>query len=305
MIKQEKHCIICNDLFIINCPTHKKCLKCKKISTPIHLRKDINRSYNKVCEHCNNQYFAKEYKSKTCYTCNEKILTQCPCGCEKKFMRSRMMIDKNPYWVNHNNRGKTYIEIYGTKTPGCGFKKDLENPNFTCLRSKNFSTLKCLNSIGQRFRSKLEVSFSEYCIKNNIPYINEVIVNLIDGKRKIVDFVIYDNIIVEISGFASPEWKKTFIEKMKVLRQSTINPILILTYNNNIYLDSEIYECCNCNVLVGSIQDLDKTIRTIKFLKNILYLNSMVFPNYFESIKLDYNSYKYKQILKYEQMDYC
>lgn len=298
---KQNQCNDCTKWFDRNSPTQKRCTECIEKKNSVPKKKYVsNRFYNKICEHCNNQYVAKEYKSKYCYKCKEKITTECPCGCEKKFSRSRMKIDKNPYWTRHEWRGKTYLEIYGNKTPQCGFKKGLDNPNFTCLRSKNFSTLKCLNSIGQRFRSKLEVSFSEFCIKNDIPYINEVIVNLIDGKRKIVDFVIYDSIIVEISGFVTPLWKSRFIEKMKILRQSVLNPILILSYNFNLNFESSLYECKNdgphkCTsptVLINSIQDLHKSLKDIKFINNINYLNNIISPNYIESIKLDYNSYK-------------
>ena len=38
-----------------------------------------------------------------------------------------------------------------------------------------------------------------------------------NGKKKIVDFVLYDRIFVEISGFAYKSWQDSFINSMKLL----------------------------------------------------------------------------------------
>lgn len=206
----------------------------------------------------------------------------------KKFKGLR----QKSYVQGHATKGKTYLEIYGTSTPACGFKTGLENPNFTHLRQRKFGTFKYVNKIGEKYRSSLEVTFSEYCIDNEIPYISEVILNLVNGKRKIVDFVLYDHIIVEITGFAYTQWREKFIGQIKVLRKSIDNPILILTYDQNLITNSLIYECRAYDVFIAGVTDYKSIVKKLKLFNIMLHANSMIDTNLIETRTLNHNTYK-------------
>lgn len=181
------------------------------------------------CTRCSVHYLARQANSKLCDACrcflNEKIL--CECGCGRFTQRKH----NNGYRGQCQKRGKTYKEIYGDKEIKCGFKKGELNPNYT--RSP-FIGRTLINSKGESYRSSLEVFFSEFCIRNNISYEYEVKTKLCNGKLKIVDFVLEGYIYVEISGFAYLKWQLDFINKMRLLRQSVSNPILILTYQKHL-----------------------------------------------------------------------
>lgn len=68
-----------------------------------------------TCKYCDIEFKAADVK---CYTCPDcKKPRPCKCGCGK--------IIKTPgHWLASgcNMRGKTYLEIYGTDNPKCGFK---------------------------------------------------------------------------------------------------------------------------------------------------------------------------------------
>lgn len=274
-----KECKLCNRKFDSLHWSRNKCDSCvttlqSKIKNPKLVRSSQFRKYTKLCIHCNTPFIAGDAKAKCCNLCGEKILVVCNCGCKKEFYKTRFKYLKNPYWYSHNKRGKTYLEIYGTEKPGCGFPSGDLNPNFTKQR---FTGLKYTNTRGEKFRSSLEVKFADYCFENNIPYDNEVVVNLNNGRKKIVDFVLYGYVLIEITGFASNLWKESFLEKIQHLRNSVDNPIIVLTYNQNLTEDSRIWECPNFDLMIRSIQDLHNIPKVISFYKIINYGNSILF----------------------------
>lgn len=210
-----------------------------------------------------------------------------------------------------STKGKTYLEIYGTSKPKSGFRSGSENPNYNkLLKEKSNQSLRNYysthpevlerkreliysryklpinnyklifkNSRSELFRSSLEVNFSELLIKNNIDYKYEVIFKLSDGRRKVVDFVVEDFLIVEISGYAYDKWRDQFDEKIKVLIKSTYMFILILTYSNQLELitknnliRNDLYFC--------SVEDESRILRSINFYREIYqkneYVNSLI-----------------------------
>ncbi len=222
----------------------------------------------KKCKICNESFFAKVHNANLCVKCKEEKqkLNPCQCGCDE--------LTKGKYKPGHRARGKTYLEIYGTTSPKCGFRKGDLNPNFT--RPK-YIGCKCKNKFGEKFRSQLEVLFSEFCHENNIPYEYEKIVNLINGKKKIVDFVLYDKIFVEISGFAYMSWQDSFMTSMNLLRKSVDNPILILTYQKNLNgEDPLIRKCRDIDIFIQAIENNSQTLRSINLFKSMLWCNEYI-----------------------------
>lgn len=123
-------------------------------------------------------------------------------------------------------------------------------------------------------------------------YISEVILNLVNGKRKIVDFVLYDHIIVEITGFAYTQWREKFIGQIKVLRKSIDNPILILTYDQNLITNSLIYECRAYDIFIAGVTDYKSIVKKLKLFNIMLHANSMIDTNLIETRTLNHNTYK-------------
>lgn len=122
-------------------------------------------------------------------------------------------------------KGKTYKEIHGTDTPLCGFKRGNANPNFT--RDKYIGCT-LFNKSGKKFRSSYEVLFSEILEANNILYNYEHHYKLLNGKVKIVDFIIKD-ILVEVTGYAYAKWQQDFDIKINLLHKSyPNNPIVVI-----------------------------------------------------------------------------
>src|SRR4051812_32385260 len=97
----------------------------------------------KICYKCKNPFLGKQHNSKFCDDC--KKLLPCKCGCRKLVNPL-----KSGYATGCKNRGKTYKEIYGSKEIKCGFKKGLENPNYTSIQFQRFK-LRLLNSIGEKY----------------------------------------------------------------------------------------------------------------------------------------------------------
>lgn len=222
----------------------------------------------KICKVCHEKFLSKVHNTTICSECkNERDkLKPCQCGCGQ--------LTKKRWALGCGLRGRTYFEIYGTDNPPCGFAKGDQNPNFT--RPK-FAGLKYKNKFGENLRSNLEVIFSEFCREQNIPYEYERTVKLINGKRKIVDFVLYDRIFVEISGFAYKSWQDSFITAMDLLRKSVDNPILILAYQKN--LDGEeplIRKCSNIDIFIQAIENKVQTLKSIKLFKRILEHNDYI-----------------------------
>lgn len=137
------------------------------------------------------------------------------------------------------------------------------------------------NSRGEALRSKLEVLFSELLICNNINYIIEPKLRLVDGSYKIIDFVV-DDIIIEISGYAHDKWRESFIKKAHLLRQSCSNQILILTYPKHhitsswakiLYGDEKrsIYQVVfDQDMYCDNIYDSNRILEKLKFCERII-----------------------------------
>ena len=160
-------------------------------------------------------------------------------------------------------RGKTYKEIYGESLPKCGFKKGNENPNFT--RDKYIGR-SLVNTSGKKFRSSYEVLFSEILESYNIEYTYEHHYRLLNGKVKIVDFVV-NNILIEVTGYAYLKWQQDFDIKIALLHKS--------------YPDHHIMIVCDCGKLnllkerhseyctVVSLNDIDNIINALNRLTSM------------------------------------
>lgn len=118
--------------------------------------------------------------------------------------------------ISSSLKGKTYKEIYGDNLPKCGFKKGSDNPNFT--RDK-YIGCKLFNSSGKKFRSSYEVKFSEILEKNKIAYSYEHHYKLLNGKVKIVDFIV-GKVLIEVTGYAYIKWQQDFDVKIALLHQA-------------------------------------------------------------------------------------
>ena len=206
----------------------------------------------------------------------------------------------------NKNKGKTYKEIFGNQKTKCGFQKGELNvaknplirrkisisvansytPELREIRRQqqlkridngtfNFERFKkrFTNSIGEKFRSNPEKDFSELLISNKIPYEYEKVYKLNNGKRKIVDFVLYDFILVEISGYAHKKWKESFYFKLKELRKTVENPIIILSYSEK---EFEILSDLNIdtNMYFGSFEKKANILKSISFIRDIQKINN-------------------------------
>lgn len=258
------------------------------------------KEFERICRFCGNKYLSKVNRGNMCDKCKNPKL--CKCGCGK--------LVKTPgkfYYGNCSKRGKTYKDIYGTVDIKCGFQKGEENiakredikkkiskgvrESYTSelrekRRVKSYETgfyknqfgKKYSNIKGENFRSNLEVEFSNFLIKNNIEYEYEKSIKLLNGKRKVVDFVIYGYIFIEITGYAYENWKKDFNKKIKWLKESIGSEefILILTYKNaldeiffrNIYVGE--------NVFFGDVKDIEQILKTLEFIKQIKNINGKI-----------------------------
>lgn len=151
-------------------------------------------NFDRICRYCGNGFKAADVK---CYTCvNCKAPRECKCGCGK-------MIKTPGHWFASgcNTRGKTYLEIYGTDNPKCGFKSGPDNPmaNQESLDKvlKRINKGVAYNNIW--FRSSYEVAIYKLIETENVLYEPTLSVNGVLYKP---DFVVGENII-EVSGYAS------------------------------------------------------------------------------------------------------
>lgn len=260
------------------------------------------RTHKRICKICNITYMAADVKGNICYDCKKP--TKCLCGCGN-FVKK----PGGGYYSNHGKKGKTYKEIYGTDNPKCGFKTGKDNiaknpeirkklsegvkksytPELRELRAKHLKermlyggfrgknySLNYSNSKGNKFRSSLEVRVSELFIENNIEFSYEVPISMYNGNIKLVDFVVND-VYIEISGFAYDTWKRDFIDKLRSLRKSVDNPILVLTYPDNIddnYKDElSLFQINDQNVSYCSIYDDNRILSNIEFYQGIYNLS--------------------------------
>lgn len=228
----------------------------------------------------------------------------CSSICSHNSIEYRELISKINRGKSKSTKGKTYKEIFGDKQVTCGFKRGVDNPNYNPILKKkandslrkyyrnhpeaiqkksreasdrvakgNFhGKLKYKNSIDQKFRSSLEVRFSEFLLRNNLSYQYEVPFKLVNGRNKIVDFVIEGFLLVEVSGYAFESWKKDFDKKLRLLRQSTDKPILILTYPTQV-LELHSRNFINPDFYIDNIEDESHILRGIKFYKTTEDIN--------------------------------
>lgn len=133
------------------------------------------------------------------------------------------------------------------------------------MKNRKYGTPKFINSIGEHFRSRLEVQLSELFIKNNIKYDYEIPVLMNNNHYKIIDFVV-NNILIEVTGYAYKSWQEDFNKKMLCLRESVDNQIIVLTYPENL---SKIYTICSYDIYIGDINNNEKIISLINFCNNI------------------------------------
>jgi len=258
----------------------------------------MGRAKNKecICKFCNTKFFAVYKKASIC--------SNCKTGFKCKICNN-IITPGSRYCNKHHNilkKGKTYKEIYGTDNPKCGFKKGENNiakqkhirekiskgvrksyvPELLEKRRRQFKKkrpntfkFKYITKRGEKCRSKYELIFANYLYENNIEYQTEVPIRMKNGKLKIVDFIINNNIIIEITGYGYDNWIKSFNEKIKILRESVNNPLIIITTK---YKDEELWKnCSNYNIFIHNIDDLDYIKETIRLSEYINILNKVLF----------------------------
>jgi hypothetical protein len=86
---------------------------------------------------------AADVKAITCRVCRSPKLCKCGCG------QTVNSIGRF-YARGHQVKGKTYLEIYGTETPACGFKSGDGNPNYdTILKTQVLRSIQLFRNIEQ------------------------------------------------------------------------------------------------------------------------------------------------------------
>ena len=251
------------------------------------------------CKGCDEAFLSADSKSHYCSACVDSP-PFCQCGCGEQVKHPSKL-----YLVGHGSRGKTHEQIYKGKTPvGVGFQNGEANiakgkevrllisasvkrsytPKLIEVRRLQMSKMikergvmgfqkRRVNSVGKKFRSSLEVEFSEILAKNKLSYEYEKHFDLVNGRLKIVDFVVGD-VLVEVTGYAYQKWKNDFDTKIKLLRASTDLPILVVGY------DSDIEQLTNQNndlsmCFVG-IKNESRIVKSLQFLNNLQKFNKYV-----------------------------
>jgi hypothetical protein len=262
--------------------------------------------FKKICRGCKQEFMSADNNSVWCIACKTPRLCACGCGrIIKKFGRFNTILG------SCQRRGKTYLELYNTDSPKCGFKKGENNVSkkqdirlkiskrvkesykkeeliikrkqhlLKVMSERNSYMIwtKLNNHRGESFRSKLEMHVADLLFENNIKYINEFPVKMINGHTKWVDFKLIDyNILIEVTGFAYPSWRIDFVEKIKVLRKSTDAIIFILTYPEYADIEDEknevaykhLYSACSEDVFVTSVFNSKRILDSINFFKFLL-----------------------------------
>ena len=222
-------------------------------------------------------------------------------------------------------KNKTYSEIYGQRKVKCGFQKGENNiakrpeirEKISIAVKKSYEDEHLINkrrqrllkrpiltrnktvsdSYGNLYRSKLEAAFSNFLIENNIPFKYEIPIKMNNGHHKIVDFVLYDKVMVEITGYSYPGWQKDFNEKIFIFQRSIDiydKVIYILTYKNKLDLlinnllsgfqatDSNFCKkkLENTNIFFNKIEVEDgNIINKDEIMKDIHFIKSIVLGN--------------------------
>ena len=255
----------------------------------------------------------QDNKDVYCVVCGSLIMYKkfsyvvkiCSNKCAHSTEEYKEKISKAVKGKSKKTKGKTYEEIYGTSNPACGFKKGdkniAKNPEIRKKISEGVTksyteelrkqrseqaynggfiggnyrkTIE--DNHGNRFRSKLEASFSNLLIENDIDYIYEQRVQLINGKIKIVDFVV-DNIFIEITGYAYESWQEDLQMKIKWLKESIDENdfIFLITYSDKkekLFFDSSRNKI-GTNIFIFDMDELENIICKIDFVKEITYMN--------------------------------
>lgn len=181
-----------------------------------------------TCVKCNKEDFTADVKTKICKECKQKVERVCQCGCNKSFIITKYRWDDKPFIINHDKKGKTYLEIYGVENPNCGYKKGnlnlMSNIDYVQKALKNNKK----NSITFEeiiFNNQYEVNTFKW-LKLKFP--NKIIkyeISLVLQDKSIVtpDFIILneeDEIIeiIEVSGIASAFEKSRERNYNKILK---------------------------------------------------------------------------------------
>lgn len=230
---------------------------------------------------------AADKKARCCDSCKEGF--HCV-DCGKRVTPGALRCSTHS--PKHTFGGKTYQEVYGSGLQSPGFKKGQcniakqehirqkissslvhmyrQNPD---LRREKKAHMQAMNRSGRMFQgrfqntygevyeSRLEVRLSELLHARSLAFKKHVPVPLVDGRTKIVDFLVGD-VFIEVSGFAFKAWQDDFIDKMAVLRRTIPNPIIVLTYPEHL---NGIYAVCSYNIYTGSIYDDQDILEKVAF----------------------------------------
>lgn len=207
-----------------------------KTGTPKQKQRIFKKIKNKehVCEACNKIFYNADAKGRFCFECIEPITVECACGCGDTVTKATWRIRINPFVQSHDKRGKTYKEIYGTDTPGCGFKSGAENP------MRNEYTLdKVLSNINKGikykdiwFRSSYEVEIYKL-LDNTAVLLNKTL--KINDKLYKPDFIV-GNTIIEVSGIASATEKGRARNKRKILEYLEYSDFNVIFITNRKFI---------------------------------------------------------------------
>lgn len=212
-----------------------------------------------LCKYCGKIFLAWDKKASICPECKEER-SKCPnCGNKKTIISATCVPCARKKW-----KGKTYLEIYGTSSPKCGFKKGKDNYNFAPgskekrsegvkrsyknpelikqRRERMISRIRSANhpmwyyvyneERGEGYQSRLEESFAKLLQKYSFEYIKDYPLALSSTQTKLIDFMLVQKeYFIEISGFAFPRWQNDFIDKMKKVFEVLKNKrVIIFTY---------------------------------------------------------------------------
>ena len=230
---------------------------------------------SKICHYCGKDFLSRQANSKRCNDCKTSLAQRIPCKCGCGQL-CKITNRSGYYSAGCKSRGKTYQEIYNKDRSLIknGFQKGLKNPNHT---SKVFQKFKLKNPDrnGTLFRSTKEAQFSNFCLDNNLKYQYEVRVPLINGKYKVVDFVIDDSIYIEITGYAYKKWQMDFDTKFQLLRASIDNPMMVLTYTDKLSLVRD-HNNKSKDIFFESIDNEDGILKKIRLFQATDLMNNYI-----------------------------
>jgi len=228
------------------------------------------------CILCKKDFITSYPTAIYCKECKEFRPCECGCGRIVKFPGCKIA-------RGCHKRGKTYEEFF--KKPRNeiknGFQSGPTNPNYiesSILKRLTPAKLLYHNKVlydGETFRSQMEVSFYKFLKKNNISFTREIPYKLFNGRYKIVDFIIEDYILVEVSGYVFEDWKREFDMKMDWVTQTyPDNPVLIV-------VDKTKYEECKLmnwrrNTKTSMLTDEVELLKDIKWMELQISMNKTI-----------------------------